>query len=142
MNLLVFNGVLYSIFYAVTTTISTLFQSTYPFLNETDIGLCFLAIGGGTIIGGLVTGKLLDRDYRLMKEKITREASANAEDPACPDDVAKDDNFPIEKARMRVVPFQLIAYTLCCAGYGWCLEKKVNLAAPLVLQIVCKFCQV
>ncbi|KIK94767.1 hypothetical protein PAXRUDRAFT_827690 [Paxillus rubicundulus Ve08.2h10] len=136
MNLLVFNGILYSIFYAVTATISTLFQSTYPFLNEIDIGLCFLAIGGGTIIGGLVTGKLLDRDYRLMKEKIAREASASAEDPARPDDATKDDNFPIERARMRVVPLHLIAYTVCCASYGWCLEKKVSMAAPLVLQIV------
>ncbi|KAF9225425.1 MFS general substrate transporter [Gyrodon lividus] len=136
MNLLVFNGILYSIFYAVTTTISTLFQSTYSFLNETDIGLCFLAIGGGTIVGSLVTGRLLDRDYRLLKEKIAREGSGNAENPARPEDIAEDENFPIERARMRVVPFHLIAYTACCAGYGWCLEKNVNLAAPLVLQIV------
>ncbi|KIJ66313.1 hypothetical protein HYDPIDRAFT_109309 [Hydnomerulius pinastri MD-312] len=137
MNLLVFNGIICSVFYAVTTTISTLFQSTYSFLNETDIGLCFLAIGGGTIIGGLVTGRLLDRDYKKMKEKIAREASANTESSVRPEDVTKDDeNFPIEKARLRMVPFNLILYTACCAGYGWCLEKKVNMAAPLVLQIV------
>ena len=139
MNLLVFNGIVYSLFYAVTTTISTLFQSTYPFLNETDTGLCFLAIGGGTVIGSLVTGKLLDRDYKKLKEKIAREASTDLENPIPAEQVARDESFPIEQARMRKIPFHLIVYTACCAGYGWCLEKEVNMAAPLVLQIVCKF---
>lgn len=138
MNLLIFNGILYSIFYAVTTTISTLFQSTYPFLNETDTGLCFLAIGGGTIIGGLVTGKVLDRDYKKLKERIAREASMDPENPVPTEQVARDETFPIEQARMRMAPFNLIVYTACCAGYGWCLEKEVNIAVPLMLQIVCK----
>ncbi|KAF8560011.1 MFS general substrate transporter [Imleria badia] len=136
MNLLIFNGILYSVFYAVTTTISTLFQSTYPFLNETDTGLCFLAIGGGTVIGSLVTGKLLDRDYRKTKEKIVLEAPMDPENPVSAEQVARDENFPIEQARMRKIPFHLIVYSACCAGYGWCLEKKVNMAVPLVLQIV------
>lgn len=137
INLLIFNGIIYSIFYAVTTTISTLFQSTYPFLNETDIGLCFLAIGGGTLIGSLVTGKFLDRDYKKLKEKIAREVSTDPGTPA--EQVVRDETFPIEQARMRMTPFHLIVYTVCCAGYGWCLEKEVNIAAPLVLQIVCEF---
>lgn len=139
MNLLVFNGILYSIFYAVTATISTLFQTTYPFLNETDTGLCFLAIGGGTVIGGLSTGKLLDRDYRRMEKKIARETLTDLENPVFAEQVARDENFPIERARMRMVLFHLIVYTACCAGYGWCLEKKVNIAVPLVLQVMCKF---
>ncbi|KAH0838000.1 major facilitator superfamily domain-containing protein [Lanmaoa asiatica] len=139
MNLLIFNGIVYSIFYAVTATISTLFQSTYPFLNETDTGLCFLAIGGGTIIGGLITGKLMDRDYRELKEKISQESSTDPENPVSVAQAAKDENFPIEQARMQMAPFHLLVYTACCAGYGWCLEKEVNMAAPLILQIVRKF---
>jgi hypothetical protein len=139
MNLLIFNGIVYSMFYAVTATISTLFQSTYPFLNETDTGLCFLAIGGGIVIGGLVTGKLLDKDYKKLTERIVREASTDPENPLSAEQVARDENFPIEQARMRMIPFHLIVYIACCAGYGWCLEKGVNMAAPLVLQIVCKF---
>ena len=139
MNLLIFNGIVYSIFYAVTTTISTLFQSAYPFLNETDIGLCFLAIGGGTVIGSLITGKLLDRDYRKLEARIAREASLDRENPVPAEQAARDDTFPIEQARMRMTPFHLVVYTMCCAGYGWCLEKEVNIAAPLVLQIVRKF---
>lgn len=138
MNLLILNGVIYSLFYAVTATVSILFQTTYPFLNETDTGLCFLAIGGGTVIGGLSAGNLLDRDYRKMKEQIAREASTDSERPVSAERIIKDDNFPIERARMRMVPFHLIVYTACCAGYGWCLEKKVNIAVVLVLQVICK----
>ena len=98
-----------------------------------------MAIGGGTVIGGLVTGKLLDRDYKKLKERIVREASTEPENPLSAEQVARDENFPIEQARMRMIPFHLIVYTACCAGYGWCLEKEVNMAAPLVLQIACKF---
>lgn len=139
IHLLIFNGIWYSVFYGVTATISPLFQSAYPFLNETDTGLCFLAIGGGLIIGGVVAGKLLDRDYKKLKEKIEKEAPTDTENPVAAEQVASDENFPIERARLRQVPFHLIVYAACCAGYGWCLEKKVNIAVPLVLQIVCKF---
>ncbi|KAF8445568.1 major facilitator superfamily domain-containing protein [Boletus edulis BED1] len=136
INLLIFNSIVYSIFYAVTTTISTLFHSSYSFLNETDIGLCFLAIGGGTVIGGLLTGKLLDRDYRKLKEEIIQETNLDAGKYVSATQITKDENFPIEQARLRIVPFHLIVYTACCAGYGWCLEKDVNIAAPLALQII------
>lgn len=139
MNLLVFHGIQYSIFCAMTATISILFRTTYPFLTEAEAGLCFLAVGGGTIIGGLYAGKLLDRDYRKMKEKIARGASTDLENPLSAEQAAKDENFPIEKARMRMVLFHLIVYTACCAGYGWCLEKKVSIVVALVLQVACKF---
>ncbi|KAG8219481.1 hypothetical protein J3R82DRAFT_417 [Butyriboletus roseoflavus] len=139
MNLLIFNGIVYAIFYAVTTTISTLFQLTYPFLNETDIGLCFLAIGGGTVIGSLITGKLLDSDYRKLEERIARNVSLDPENSVPAGQVARDETFPIEQARMQMAPFHLIVYTACCAGYSWCLEKEVNIAAPLMLQMICKF---
>ncbi|KAF9245767.1 major facilitator superfamily domain-containing protein [Melanogaster broomeanus] len=125
MNLLVFSGVLYSIFYAVVATIPTLFQSTYPFLNETEVGLCFIGIGVGPSVVVLI-----------MKEKTTQEASANAEDPGRVEDVANDESFPIEMARLRLVSSQLIVFIACCAGYGWCLEKQVNIIVPLVLQIM------
>ena len=140
MNLLLFNGILYSIFYAVIATISILFQKTYPFLNETDTGLCYLAIGGGAVIGGLATGRLLDIDYKKMKEKIAREASPDQENPLTAEQIGRDEGFPIEQTRMRMVLFHLLAYTACCAGYGWSLQRQVSIAVPLVLQIVCEFC--
>ncbi|KIJ66317.1 hypothetical protein HYDPIDRAFT_86715 [Hydnomerulius pinastri MD-312] len=136
INLLVFNAILYSVFYAVNTTISTLFQTTYPFLTETDIGLCFLSIGGGMMIGSLVTGKLLDLDYKKIKAQLVKLAEADPDKRLTAEDVTKDENFPIERARLRTMPIYLAIFVIGCAGYGWCLERHVNIAAPLVIQMI------
>ncbi|KAI6136303.1 MFS general substrate transporter [Pisolithus sp. B1] len=132
--LLLFNAVQNAVFYAIIATISTIFQSTYPYLNETEIGLCFLASGFGTITGGLVIGKIMDRNYRLLKEKLVREHGIATSRPESHEAITHEENFPIEKARLKTIPIQLLIGVACCAGYGWCLHQKVNIAVPLVLQ--------
>ncbi|KAJ7855014.1 MFS general substrate transporter [Mycena olivaceomarginata] len=49
--LLLINGIVYSVFYGVTASISTVFHDAYPQLNETELGLCFLTVGGGMLAG-------------------------------------------------------------------------------------------
>ena len=88
--LLVFNGIVYSVYYAVTASISSLFADIYPFLNDTTIGLCYLAIGFGTAIGSVATGKLLDWDFQRMK-KIYISPQEKSESGELADD------FPVEK---------------------------------------------
>ncbi|KAI0931697.1 hypothetical protein AcV5_004875 [Taiwanofungus camphoratus] len=136
--LLFFNAIMYAVFYGVTTSISTLFQRTYMYLNETDIGLCFLAIGGGMLIGGVITGRLLDKEYRRVKEEVIRmqEKETDAEKRIRPEDVTKDENFPIERARLRLMPVYFGVFVAACIGYGWCLDKGTNIAGPLILQII------
>ena len=135
--LLLFNAIQYAMFYAFITPLSTLSKSTYPHLNETEIGLCYLAPGSATICGGYIHGKILDRDYRFLTEKLVQEREALTGASARSDDITSEENFPIEKVRMKRVPIQLFACVACCASYGWCLQHKVNLAAPLVLQFIC-----
>ena len=77
--LLSINGIIYSVLYAVTTTIANLFQAAYPTLTETDIGLCFLSVGGGTAIATISTGKMLDHQFRKTKERLARERAGDAE---------------------------------------------------------------
>ncbi|THG97029.1 hypothetical protein EW026_g4906 [Hermanssonia centrifuga] len=134
--LLLFNAVLYAVFYGVTASISTLFVDTYPFLNETDIGLCFLAIGGGMLAGSWLSGKALDKEYQKVKKNLELKCR---EDPECkikPEEVTKDENFPIEYARFRTMPIYFALYIAACIAYGWCLDRKVNLAGPLILQVL------
>ncbi|KAH9835929.1 MFS general substrate transporter [Rhodofomes roseus] len=136
--LLFYNGVVYAVFYGVTTSISTLFQATYPYLTETETGLCFLAIGGGMLVGGVITGKVIDREYRRVRDQMiaASEKETDPEKKLNPEEVTKEEHFPIEKARMRLMPFYLGLFVAMCIVYGWLLAAKVNIAGPLIIQIV------
>ena len=50
-----------------------------------------------------------------------------------------DAEFPIEYARLRLVPFHTALYTASMVGYGWALEHRVNMVCPLVLQFLSEF---
>ncbi|KAJ7211081.1 MFS general substrate transporter [Mycena rebaudengoi] len=122
--LLGFNGLICAVFYGVVASISTVFHEAYPWLSQTTVGLCFLAFGGGMLLGSVTSGKLLDWDYQRVKKSMGGD-----------EDDAKDDSFPIEKARMRLMPILLAFFVAFCAAYGWCVEKRVNIAGPLALLI-------
>jgi hypothetical protein len=44
-----------------------------------------------------------------------------------------------DQARLRLVPLLITIMAVVSAAYGWCLEKKVNIAGPLVLQFVSEY---
>ena len=135
--LLLLSAIQYAILYPFVATLSTLFKSTYPYLNEADIGLCYLASGSAAIIGGYVHGKILDREYRLLKERLIYEKEAHTGTFVRSEDTTSDENFPIEKVRLKTIPIHLFVCVACCVSYGWCMQYKVNLAVPLVLQFIC-----
>ncbi|KAH8116949.1 MFS general substrate transporter [Phellopilus nigrolimitatus] len=131
MLLLVSFAIVYSAFYAVTATISPLFSQNFPFLSETEIGLCYLSIGGGGAFATVSAGKLLDRQYMHVKRKFDAvnnsdpEKTRNGTDSPHGDSSAGHDEFPIEKARLQT-------------QYIWILSKT-NIAGPLVLQFILGF---
>lgn len=136
--LLFYNAILYAVFYGVTASISTLFQTTYSYLNELTVGLCFLAIGGGMLIGGIVNGKISDMEYRRIENRMLRlnESEIDPEKKIPASDVTNEEHFPIEEARLRLAPLYAAIYVVCCVGYGWSLDKGVNIAVPLILQFI------
>ena len=84
--LLTFTGLVYAVNYTITATISSAFAKIYPDLSETVLGLCYLPVGAGMILGSTMTGKMLDWQYASMKERC-------------------GDKFTIEHARLRIMPF-------------------------------------
>ncbi|KAJ7028578.1 MFS general substrate transporter [Mycena alexandri] len=128
--LLVITGVVYSVFYGVTASISTVFHDAYPQLNETELGLCFLTLGSGMVIGSMSCGKLLDWDYQRVRRSLRAQNPTDEQG-----DEKKGDSFPIEKARMRLMPAFLAVFAASCVGYGWCIDKRTNIAGPLILLI-------
>lgn len=135
--LLFINGTYYAVFYGVTASLSISFENTYPYLTQTDVGLCFLAIGGGMFFGTTLTGKLMDAYYKKIKDNRTPQAQSDPEKKDI--DCSGAEPFPIEHVRLKFMPYLIVVYTACVIGYGWSLEAKTSIAVPLTLQFISMF---
>ena len=132
--IIVFLAIYYAVWQMSITAMSTLFKSRYG-LSETEIGLTFIANGVGSIIGTLVTGKILDYDYRKVRAKFESQAHRNTvEDGQGTASLENDDNFPLESARLRLVPLFSILQCLSILLFGWTIQYpgRVNIAVPIV----------
>jgi hypothetical protein len=138
-TLLVFNGTFYAVMYGVTASLATIFERVYPYLNQTDIGLCFLAMGGGMLVGTVFSGKLMDAHYRKVRDDLISRIRIDSDNVTDSKALAEDALFPIEKARLQVVPYIIFVYVACVTGYGWSLQSRVPIAIPLILQFISKF---
>jgi hypothetical protein len=137
--LLIFNGTLYAVLYGVTASLSVIFEKVYPYLNQTEIGLCFIPIGLGMLIGSLFSGRAMDFYYGKIRDDIIRQARADSEKHVDPKAIEKDPSFPIEKARLQILPWVVFVYTTCVISYGWALQSRATIAVPLILQFISKF---
>ncbi|KAF2765115.1 MFS general substrate transporter [Teratosphaeria nubilosa] len=115
-----FTSIIYAVNYSITATISSSFQSTYPFLTETDLGLCYLPTGAGMLAGSVATGRILDWKYATYKTRAVEEQG----------------DFPIEQARLSTMPIHLIVFVASVVGWAWSIQQKTSIAVPLVLQVI------
>lgn len=137
--ILLYNGVVYSVFYGVTATLSELFLKAYPSLSESEIGVCFLAVGLGCAVGSYTNGKLLDLDFRRIKrtwEEKMRLEGRKDELINSGHTGRESKDFPFEYARLRTVPLYVVGYAAALVGYGWSIQRKVDIACPLILQFI------
>jgi hypothetical protein len=137
--ILIFNGTTYAVMYGVTASLSVIFADVYPHLTGAELGLCFLPIGGGMILGTWISGKLADSYYRKIRDDIIRQTRSSSEGHIDINALEKGPTFPIEKARLRILPLITFIYTASIIGYGWALESGVSIAVPLTLQIFSEF---
>ena len=131
--ILIYNALVYTAYFDVTTSLPVLFGEIYDF-NDLQIGLSFIPYGAGCVVASFLCGKLMDLNYKRIAElnNITI-------DRARSDDLR---NFPIEEARVQVI-YPLIALGIAALlAYGWVLQFEVHLAAPLILLFVIGLCLV
>lgn len=128
--LLFFNSIIYCAFYDVMTSAPSIFQGIYGF-NALQIGLCFIPLGVGALLSPLCFGRVTDWNFRRIARSTGMEiVKGKASDLR---------NFPLERSRVQVaLPCILIgdAAILC---YGWVIEAKTSLAAPLVFMFLVGF---
>ncbi|KAM0744136.1 hypothetical protein ACQRIT_001450 [Beauveria bassiana] len=130
--IIVFMSVYYTVWQMSITAMSSLFKDRYG-LSEMQIGLTFIANGVGCILGTLVNGRILDADYSRVKAQLAA-ATAAAGDSASEghdDDVT---SFPIEKARLRLLPVFSLIQCLSILLFGWTIQypRSVPIAIPII----------
>lgn len=130
-----FLAIYYAVWQMSITAMSSLFKDRYG-LTEIQIGLTFIANGVGSMIGTLSTGKIMDRDYRSLKTKY--EASFDAEQGNEVSQADREEDFPLEKARLRLVPIFAVLQCLSIILFGWTIEypNKVPIAIPIISTFI------
>lgn len=137
--LLIFLAVHYAVWQMSITAMSTLFSTSYG-LSEKQIGLTFIANGAGSMIGTLLTGKILDLDYRRVQAGITASstASENQEPQTRASSRASENesSFPLERARLRLLPLFSLLQSASILVFGWTINYTVHISVPIISTFV------
>lgn len=118
----------YAVWYLIQTSIPSIYgahKGAYGF-SDIEVGLCYLAGGGGVIAGGFIAGRLMDWNYKA----VARQAGL----PVDRRDDESLKSFPIEHARSRGSILILSVSVCALVGFGWAVHYGAHPAIPLVLQ--------
>ncbi|KAI1282952.1 hypothetical protein F5Y07DRAFT_202614 [Xylaria sp. FL0933] len=114
----------YAVWYCIQTSILLIYRHDYGF-DDLEVGLSFLADGGGVIVGGVIAGRLIDWSFKT---------SIGA---GFTSDIKKGigiDSFTIEEARTTTsIPIMLVSM-FAVGGYGWAVHAHAHPAIPLILE--------
>jgi MFS family permease len=131
--LLIFLAIHYAVWQMSITAMSTLFSTTYG-LSERQIGLTFIANGAGSMIGTLLTGKILDLDYRRVqagsKSGSSAQQASNSIENA--NDTETDSSFPLERARLRLLPIFSLLQSASILVFGWTIRYHIHISVPII----------
>lgn len=128
---ILYNSLLYLVFIISVSTLSTQFKEIYGY-NDLEIGLCYLPYGAGCFIAAISQGYMLDWNYRRVARRI-----GFTVDRRRGDDLS---NFPIEEARIQPLYVFVTAGLVAMILYGWVLELRPSVAAPLCLHFAIGLC--
>ena len=122
---LIVGALQYTVYGCLAASLSTQMISIYQ-LDYLTGGVVYLPCGVGGITAAFLTGKLLDRDYRIYARRHHFPESKSA---------AHDFyQFPLERARLRSIFVFLTISSIATAGFGWSLHVRTHIAVPLIVQ--------
>lgn len=104
----------FGVYTMVSSSLSPTLSKQYNY-NSIQCGLCFLPLGIGCAVGSLLSGKLLDYDYARAHEK-------------------QGENMNLHRARLQHAQLFNALFTATTIANGWCLERTVHIAAPVVFM--------
>ncbi|KAI1269017.1 major facilitator superfamily domain-containing protein [Xylariaceae sp. FL1019] len=124
LPLFIYGGLHFAGLFAVGTAAPTLLHKKYGY-NSEKIGLLYLPLAGGSVLSGLLTGKLLGWNYKrhCRKHGIDARRDTNV-------DLS---DFPIERARIEVILPTFVLSLTSIAGWGWAIEQQVHISVVVIL---------
>lgn len=140
--LLITTAIPYAVFSTTAASLAPLFEDTFPSLSESEIGLCYLGIGTGGIIGTISVGKLLDIQYQFVKRRFEKSIASDSEKTTEADgertlvNIIDHENFPMEESRLLAQNIWMLSLAIATTGYGWAVQSKTSIAVPLILQFI------
>ncbi|CAG7927797.1 unnamed protein product [Penicillium olsonii] len=129
--IIVFLAIYYAVWQMSITAMSSLFTDQYG-LSEIQNGLTFIANGVGSMVGTLITGKIMDADYRKVKAEYESLDRSIAEGG----DASGESDFPLEKARLRLIPLFACLQCLSLVLFGWTIQYRVHIAVPIISTFI------
>ena len=94
--ILALNAIVNAVYFSINTSISSLFSEAYHFINETEIGFCYLAMGGGMFTATSVMGRVLDWEYQTFRIRAEAHITAMGLTTA---DITKENFFALEQVK-------------------------------------------
>jgi MFS family permease len=125
---LFFGSIVYTVWSMVTSSTPDLFQDRFH-LSDILTGLAFLPNGAGCVLGSILTGYLMDHDYKTVERQYRLEKNIPADTVLNKELV----DFPIEKSRMRNIWWIILIFIITTALYGFSLSLNI-IALLLILQ--------
>ncbi|KAI0555332.1 major facilitator superfamily domain-containing protein [Xylaria curta] len=133
--LVVFVAIYHAVWQMSTTSMAVLFQGSYN-LSETQVGFTFIANGAGSIIGTLITGKILDVEYRRAKANHAPALSEDRSEAELEQSQQNNIDFPLEKARLRLLPILALLQCTSILTFGWTIQYRVHIAIPITTTFI------
>jgi MFS family permease len=122
--LLIYNALAFSGQMVITAALPSMLAKTYGY-NEFKIGLCFLPVGSGALAASILTGYLMDWNFRRHAKLIGMSISNGKQQDLR--------DFPLERARVEVIwPYHILTIIFMIT-FGWVMQYGTNIAGPEIL---------
>lgn len=128
--ILLYGGFLYAGFYILLTGLPSQLKDLYGF-NSLQVGLCYIPVGCGSVLAGLIMGRVIDWNFRRHATRLGVAISRRRQQ-----DLAE---FPIEQARLEVTLPVLYVASATFLAYGWTMQSNPPLGGCLFLLFINTF---
>ncbi|KAI8140913.1 major facilitator superfamily domain-containing protein [Fennellomyces sp. T-0311] len=110
-----FIGILFLVYYLINTNFTRIYTNQYG-LDSGTVGLCYLSMAVGALIGGLAGGRFSDSTYKRRLRKLND----------------NDEVYPEMRLGGPVFYVSLFIQFAAFTAFGWCVQKDVHYAVGLV----------